>query len=145
MRTADPRLLKRRHSGSNTDPGEIANNSYSEPAGATKISDVGHKLAPIQDPATTNGYTTDASSRRKIGQGCSMAFYATAAGSVTFGDSTVTSLAAGVTDAGKLGFVGIPLAIGWTYLNSWQHDWMITSAGILSFVVEDATYASLQK
>jgi len=141
MRNADPRKINRKHRTPNSSAGDALNRAYSDQAGALKTSDVGHKLEPIADPNTAPGFTTNATTARKIGMGCTVAVWATSASTVTFGAAGVASLAAGVCSAN--GSVGIPLAANtWTYLNSFQHEWIITAASAMVFIVADDTYAS---
>lgn len=125
------------------DQGEVANQSYNEAAGAKKVMIVGGKLKPFcVVPDTT--YTTDFSTRRLVGKGVSLAFYnnSGAVASVTLGDSTVTSLVAGVANAA--GYVGVPVpANSWVYLNTYDIDHAITSvATCMGFIIEDDTSIS---
>jgi hypothetical protein len=147
MRSADPRRIKRRHGNPAHATGESINNAYSDQAGAMKISNVGHKLQPL--PTSDGSGTTAANAAAvKVGMGCSLALYNNnaALATATFGDASVASQAAGAVQAGTKS-VGIPLKPNeWTYLNSWNHEWLITSAAtVLVFIIDDSTHASEQK
>ena len=127
------------------DQGEIANQSYNQAAGAQKVMTVGGKLKPFQTGASA--YTTDFNTAsRQVGKGATLAFYNNtgAVASVTIGDSSVTSLAAGVTNAA--GRVGVPVpANSWVYLNTYDLDFAITSAvTCMGFIVEDDTSISVR-
>lgn len=120
----------------------IENLEYNNAAGSKKVSEVGRHLLPI--PYLLVGvlsYTTDATTRRILPSlGRCLAVYnnAGAIGSVTLGeDNTVSSLAAGVTDAN--GHVGIPCAANsWTYIACNEQQWVISSAAtLLVFIVDD--------
>ncbi|HLD91703.1 MAG TPA: hypothetical protein VI911_11950 [Patescibacteria group bacterium] len=132
------KLKNRRKANNNYDPSSVDSNSYNDAAGARKTIEVGHHLKPIKTGATT--FTTDCSTKTKVGKGISLAIFGVADGSVTIGDSTVAILATGVTDAN--GFVGIPvMAEHWIYLNTYTYDYIITSsADIKVFIIEDDTY-----
>jgi len=126
------------------DPGAINNIEHNPAAGAQKNIDVGGHLIPLKIiSGSTLAYTTDASTRRALDNlGVSLAVYNNAAtmGSITLGeDNTVTSLAAGVTDAA--GHVGIPCPPNsWTRISAGTQNWVIASAATLMvFVVDDHT------
>lgn len=120
------------------DPSSIANNTYSDKAGAQKNTEVGRKLIPIQIGATS--FTTDCSTARALpSAGRNLAVYnnAGAIGSITTGPAGVTSLAPGVTDAN--GRVGIPCPAGeWTYIALGEDTFVIASAAtLLVFLIDD--------
>ena len=133
------KIKDRRTARNNYDPSSVDSNSYNDAAGARKVSDVGHHLKPID---LGSSFTTDASTRRKVGKGKSIAIYnaGAAVGSITLGDSTITSLAVGVTNAN--GNVGIPVNINsWVYLNTYKYDHIIAdSADLKVFIIEDDTF-----
>jgi hypothetical protein len=142
MRQALRTLRRRKAPQSNgTDSLGLA---YCDQSGSLRVSNVGHKLEPFLVGGT---YTTALTSATNVDLGATIAIYnpTGTAGAVTFGDSTVTALSAGAVDGGGKGFVGIPLAPNaWTYLNSFEHNWVITSAGMLTFMINDDLYASVQ-
>lgn len=127
----------RRTARNNYDPNSVDSNSYNDAAGGRKITDVGHHLKPI-DLGTS--FTTDATTKRKLGKGVAIAVFSTAGGVVTIGNyADVTSLAAGVVSAG--GYVGVPIPPNtWIYLNTYLYDTVITGAGVMTFIIEDDTY-----
>ena len=61
------KLADRRKAKDNFDPSSVDSNSYNDEAGARKVIQVGPKLIPLNLTATT--WTTDASTRRKVGKG----------------------------------------------------------------------------
>jgi hypothetical protein len=130
-------MKKTRSTDQGLDQGSIFNNSFNTASGSFKVSEVGHKLKPL---LVAGSYTTDFTTSRKIGKGATLAFYNTtgSAAAVTIGDSAITALAVGVTNA--QGSVGIPVPPNsWLYLNSYDQEYCITAAGIKSFIVEDHT------
>ncbi len=131
------KVKNRRTADNNYDPSSVDSNSYNDPAGGRKITDVGHHLKPID---VGSGFTTDATTKRKIGKGIAIAVFSVAGGAVTIGDNaTVTALAAGVVDAS--GHVGIPVPPNsWVYLNTYTYDTVITEAGVMTFIIEDDSY-----
>ena len=135
----------RRKAKDNYDPGAVDSNTYNDAAGSRKISDVGHHLEPIKINPTS--FTCDISTKRLIGKGVVLALYNndTVVHSVTLGDSTVTSLVAGVANAS--GQAGIALAPGqYTYVNTYIYDYAISdSANVLAFVVTDDTFMEFRK
>ncbi len=128
------------------DPSSIQNNSYNEAVGAQKNMEMGHHLLPI--PNGSASYTTDLSTITTIKPGTTIALYNNSGTvrTVTLGDSTVVSQAAGAVQAGT-DFVGIPLAINsWTYIATYNKTHVVTSnAAVLCFIVKDETYISNQK
>lgn len=128
----------------NYDPYGATSNQYSDYAGAQKVSNVGHRLIPLQ---TASGWTCDASSRIKVARGATIAIYNNSGtvASVTTGDVTVSSQAPGSVQNGTpttlAAFVGIPCkANDWTYINMFDHDFVITSAATcLVYVIQDHT------
>jgi hypothetical protein len=134
------KLKNRRSARNNYDSSSVDSNSYSDACGGRKITDVGHHLKPIVvDPAVPS-FTTDATTKKKVGKGVAIALFSAAGGTVTIGsDATIASLGAGVTDIN--GHVGIPVpANQWVYLNTYLYDSVITSAGVITFLIEDDTY-----
>lgn len=126
------------------DPSTISNLEYSDAAGSKKVSEVGRHLVPLKFVSVgVVTYTTDASTKRVLDNaGACLAVYNNSAGvqSVTLGeDSTIASLAVGVTDA--TGHVGIPCAPNsWTYIACGQSNWVITSSAVLLvYVIDDNT------
>lgn len=127
------------------DPSAIDNLEFNAAAGSHKISEVGRHLLPI--PYVSGGsvaYTTQANAAPVILPilGTNLAVYNNSGSlaSLTLGeDNTITSLAAGTTDAS--GHVGIPLAPNsWTYIASASQQWVITSAAtVLVFMIDDTT------
>lgn len=124
------------------DPASIHNLEYNDAAGSKKVSEVGRHLLPI--PFINAGavaYTTNATTARPVpNQGRNLAVYnnAGAVGSITLGeDATITSLAAGVTDA--TGHVGVPcMPNAWTYIACASQQWVIASAAtLLVFLIDD--------
>jgi hypothetical protein len=140
----NPRSLRRRKAVQNSGA-DALNNTFCEQSGSLRVSEVGNKLEPLGGPGGT--FTTNASIATNVDLGATLAIYnpTSSAGVVTFGDSTVTLLAAGAVDSGGKGFVGIPLQPNaWTRVNSFEHNWVITTAGMFTFVVNDDLYASVQ-
>lgn len=126
------------------DPASINNIEHNPAAGAQKNIDVGGHLLPLKIiSGGVVAYTTDATTRRALdAPGASLAVYNNAGtmASITLGeDNTVTSLAAGVTDAA--GHVGIPCPPNsWTRISAGTQNWVISSAAtLLVFVVDDHT------
>jgi hypothetical protein len=141
---------KQRKNAFSIDLGNINLNSYNDAAGSMKISNVGHKLNPIKISDTS--YTTDASTRRKVGKGVTIAIYnnigapATVA-TITVGDVTVANGAAGAVQVSGINyFVTIPCQPNtWTYINTYDFDYIITDAATtLCFVVEDDSYINIR-
>lgn len=141
-------MAKRNHNNTNFDPATVANNSYNDYAGSTKVSPVGHKLVPMQTAPET--YSTSAAARVAVGKGVSLAVYNndTAVAWVTTGDVTVTSQAGGTvqaaTPAALTPFVGVAVAPNsWTYINTYDHSHVIASAATcLVYVIKDDTSVS---
>jgi len=131
-------INKQRTAKANYDPSSVDSNSYNNAAGGRKVTLVGHHLKPIKTGLNT--YTTDISTRTKVGQGVTLAIYAKSDSTVTIGGSGVLSLAVGVTDAN--GKVGIPVVANtWIYLNTYLDDYIISSSNnIVAYIVEDDTY-----
>lgn len=126
------------------DPGQIHNIEHNPAAGGKKTLEIGPHLIPIPIIVSNAlAYTTDASTKRALpNPGVCLAVYNNAGtvGSITLGeDNTVTSLAAGVTDAN--GHVGIPcMPNAWTKISCGMQNWVISSAATLMvFIVEDHT------
>jgi hypothetical protein len=143
MRSGSPRSLRRRKAVQNSGVDAI-NNTYCEQSGSLRASNVGHKLEPL---FVGGVYTTNLSTATNVDLGATLAIFnpTGSTGVVTFGDATVTLLAAGAVDSGGKGFVGIPLQPNsWTYLNSFEHNWVITTAGMLTYAINDDLYASNQ-
>ena len=125
------------------DPATIHNLEYSDSAGSKKVSEVGRHLLPIPYVSGASiAYTTNCTTVRTVDPGKCLAVYnnSGSVASVTLGeDNTVTSLAAGVTDAN--GHVGIPcLPNAWTYIAMSTQNWVISSAAtLLVFLIDDNT------
>lgn len=123
----------------NIDPSSIANQTYSESAGAQKNTEVGRHLVPLKSDGTT--YTTDATTVRALpSKGKNLAIYnnSTILYAVTLGsNSSIAALASGVTDAN--GNVGIPCEKeGWTYIACNDKQYVITqNAALMVFLIED--------
>lgn len=131
------------------DPSQVDLLTYNEKSGAKKSLTVGPSLIPLGDGA--GGYTTNASTARRAlpAAGTLLAIYnnSGAVGSVTIGDVTVTSQAAGaVQTSGTNIFVGVPVAANsWFYLSSAQWNYVIASAAtMLVFIIDDPTYIVTQ-
>lgn len=141
-----PNIKERQIPGDQTrDPSAIELLTYNEKSGSRKSSEVGRALIPLGDGA--GGYTTNASTAPRVlpSAGINMAIYnsAGAVGSVTVGDSTMTSQAPGVVQvSGSNVFVGVPCAPNaWTYLSSAQWNWVAASAATLFvFIIDDPTF-----
>jgi hypothetical protein len=135
-------MSNNRDSSQSIDQGAIANLAFNQAAGVYKVAQAGLKLKPLK--LSDISHTTDFSTLRLVGKGATLAFYNStgAALTVTMGGSAQTSLAAGATSAD--GKVGIPVpANSWFYANSYDDTHAITSAaGLLGFIVEDATSIS---
>lgn len=120
--------------------GETEDLKFNQASGADKVIPAGHHLKPMMTGAST--YSTNATSRVNVGKGATLAIFNNAAtvASVTLGDSTVTSQVPGAVQAGK-SFVGIPLrSYEFTYLNTFDKDYVIASAStVLVYIVEDDT------
>lgn len=132
-----------RNTGSQAiDQGEIANQKYNQAAGADKVMIVGGHMKPLQIGASS--YTTDYTTARKVGKGVTMAFYndTGATASITIGDSAITALTHGVTDAN--GNVGLPVpSKSWLYINTYHSEYVISSsATCFGYIIEDDTSIS---
>jgi hypothetical protein len=138
-------IKKRNSLGNQTqDLGAIGNYVYNQAAGANKVTEVGRHLLPLPTPGSGTGYTTNVSSAAYAlpSPGRNLAVYNTSgtAGAITFGtDSTVTALAAGVTDSS--GRVGLPCqGNAWSYFAAGYSSWVISSAStLLVFLINDDT------
>jgi hypothetical protein len=128
--------------------GDIDNITYNEPAGAQKQLSVGPHLVPLNDGAS--GFTTDATTIRAMRRGTALAIFNTNATTVYAatirGASTGTALASGVTDP-ITGEVGVPCApLSWTYLNSYDKQYVITNNVALQvFEIFDESYITNQR
>lgn len=120
--------------------GETEDLKFNQASGADKVIPAGHHLKPIFIGANT--FSTNATTRLSIGRGVTLAVFNNAAtvSTITIGDSTVTSQGAGLVQAGTE-FVGIPLKpYEYTYLNTFDKEYVITSAATaLVYIVEDDT------
>jgi hypothetical protein len=140
-----PKPIIRNNPAVTYDPANIENLIFNPAAGAKKSTEVGRHLLPI--PIISAGavaYTTvvNAAAVALPGKGKNLAVYnsSNAVGSVTLGeDNTITSLAAGATDAN--GHVGIPCPPNaWTYIACSTQNWVISSAAtLLVFLIDDQT------
>jgi hypothetical protein len=138
-------INKRNVNGNNVqDPNAIVVNEYSNSSGAKKVTEVGRHLLPLPTPTVGTGYTTviNAAPYALPSAGRNLAVFNSTAttGSITFGtDSTVTSLAAGITDSS--GRVGLPCPQGWSYFAGGYSNWVISSAATLFvFLINDESY-----
>lgn len=137
--------MKRSQVKSNNDPSSVASKTYNEYAGSTKISDVGHKFAPLQ--SSTGVFTTDASTVVPVGAGKALAIYndSDAIESVTTGDNSVVSQTVGAIQAGTpadlFPFIGIPCKPNdWTYINLFDHTHVVTSSdNCIVLIIKDDT------
>jgi len=135
--------MKRNVNGNTVqDPSAISVLQYNNPSGARKSVQMGQHLLPLPVPGVGTGWTTDVSGGAYAlpTAGKSLVVYnnSNTLGSITFGtDSTVTALAAGVTDSS--GRVGLPcLPNQYTVLASGYSNWVISSAStLLVFLVND--------
>jgi hypothetical protein len=126
------------------DPSTIAAHTYNEAAGAQKNTEVGRHLLAIGDGAS--GYTTNATTARKIPRGKCLAVYnnANAVGSITLGDDAVAlvSQAPGAVQANTNGrSVGIACAPNdWTYIACAEQTQVIASAAtLLVYMIDDSS------
>lgn len=121
------------------DPSLLENLMYNEPAGGQKNLTVGPSLSPM---LVSGAYTTNATAIKSLKKGTNLAIYNNSGTlhSITAGDSTVTSLAPGVTSAS--GFVGVPcLPNSWTYLSTGYNTHIVASnAALLVFIIQDDSY-----
>lgn len=131
---------------STNDPSSIQALTYNHQTGAQKNMEMGRHLIPIPTSATT--FTTDASASAVAlpSKGLTLAIYNNSgtARAVTLGDSAVTALAIGVTNAS--GLVGVPcLPNDWTYLATFDKTHVITNSSDLKvMIVADSTVINSQ-
>lgn len=128
------------------DPANVNNLTYNQASGAFKSIDGGYHLKPI--PVPPSSFTTNAVAAKSCRKGTTIAIYNNSGAMQTFNfgeSSSVTTLAIGISDAS--GNVGIPCKPNdWTYLNSNEKEWFITSsANLIIFFVEDETYITSQR
>lgn len=120
--------------------GETEDLKFNQASGADKVIPAGHHLKPIF--IGLNTFTTNATAKLNVGKGITLAIFNNSAGvlSATIGDSTLVSQTVGAVQAGT-DFVGIPLRpYTFTYLNTFDKDYVITSsANALVYIVEDDT------
>lgn len=122
------------------DPLQIKSIEYNPASGAQKSLIVGPRLVPIQ---IAGGYTTNVSGGLVILPflGANLAIYnnAGAVGAVTAGDSNITALAPGVSDA--FGNVGVACAPNsYTYISMGNHRYVTSTAStLLVYIMEDPT------
>lgn len=120
--------------------GETADLKFNQASGADKVIPAGHHLKPVF--IGVGGYTTNATTRLNVGKGVTLAIYNNSAlvASATIGDATVVSQAPGAVQAGTP-FVGVALSSqSFTYLNTYDKDYIVTSAAtVLVYIVEDDT------
>lgn len=131
---------------STNDPSSIQALTYNHQTGAQKNMEMGHHLIPIPTSATT--FTTDASASALAlpSKGLTLAVYnnSATARSITLGDSTVTALGIGATNAS--GLVGVPCTPNnWTYLATFDKTHVITNSSDLKvMIVADSTVINSQ-
>jgi hypothetical protein len=131
---------------STNDPSSIQALTYNHQTGAQKNMEMGHHLIPIPTSSTT--FTTDASVSAVAlpSKGLTLAIYNNSgtARAATLGDSTVTALGIGVTNAS--GLVGVPCAPNsWTYLATFDKTHVITNSSDLKvMIVADSTVINSQ-
>lgn len=130
------------------DPSTIANATYNEQSGAQKNMEVGRHLLALPDGS--GGYTTNATTARKLLMGKCLAVFNNSAtvAAVTLGDDTYppTAQAAGVVQASTAGRnIGIPCTPNdWTYIAMNDQNQVIASAAtLLVFVIDD--YSTIQQ
>jgi hypothetical protein len=122
------------------DPLQIKSVQYNPASGGQKSLIVGPRLIPIQ---IAGGYTTNVSTGPVALPylGANLAIYnnSRTAGSVTAGDSTITALAIGATDAnGNVGVACAPNA--YTYLSLGNHRYVVSNAStLIVYIIEDPT------
>ena len=128
-------------------PDRIANNTYNEAAGAQKNVSVGPHLKAIFAGGV---YTVNAAAILGVGEGTALAVFnsnTTTVRSITVRASAAgTALAAGAVDAtnGEVGVACAPLE--WTYLNTYDKNFVITnSAELFVYVIHDDTYITNQR
>lgn len=130
------------------DEAAIANFSYSQSMGGTKVGEVGKHLLPLVQPGVGTGYSTNPSAAFSLpGAGKNLAVYNNSGtvAAITFGtDNTVTALAAGATDSS--GRVGLPCAPNqFSYFASGYNNWVISSSSsLLVFLIDDQTSIQVQ-
>lgn len=119
---------------------DVESIEYNPASGAQKSLLVGPRLLPI--PLSSTSWTTDASTKRALPLlGSNIAIYNNSGtvASIVIGNSSITTLAPGVTDAS--GNVGVALPPNsWTNLSMSNNQYIITSASTaLVYIVEDPT------
>lgn len=120
--------------------GETEDFKFNPAAGADKVVIVGPCLKPIPG---SGGFKTNLSSATNVGLGVSLAIYnpTNAVLWATVGDSTVTLQTSGGVQSGT-DFAAIPLKPNdFTYISTFDEGFVITSAGVYSYIIEDDTYA----
>ncbi len=131
---------------STNDPSSIQAITYNHQTGAQKNMEMGHHLIPVPTSSTT--FTTDVSGAPVAlpSKGLTLAIYNNSgtARAVTLGDSTVTALAIGATNAS--GNVGIPcLPNNWTYIATFDKTHIISNSSDLKvMIVSDSTIINSQ-
>ena len=131
---------------STNDPSSIQAVTYNHQVGAQKNMEMGHHLIPIPTAPTT--FTTDVSGTAVAlpSKGITLAVYnnSSTAYSLTLGDSSVTALAVGATNAS--GFVGVPCTPNnWTYIATFDKTHAISNSSNLKvMIVADSTVINSQ-
>jgi hypothetical protein len=130
---------------STNDPSSIQAVTYNHQTGAQKNMEMGRHLIPIPTSPTT--FTTDVTSATALpSKGITLAIYnaSSTAYAITLGDSTVTALGIGVTNAS--GNVGIPCTPNdWTYIATFDKTHVISNSSNLKvMIVADSTVINSQ-
>jgi hypothetical protein len=131
---------------STNDPSSIQAVTYNHQVGAQKNMEMGHHLIPIPTSATTFTADVSGSAVALPSKGITLAIYnnSSTAYAVTLGDSAVTTLAIGVTNAA--GSVGIPCTPNnWTYIATFDKTHVISNSSNLKvMIVADSTVINSQ-
>ena len=136
---------KRRIAHNNYDPSSVDSNTYNDAAGARKISDVGHYLAPVQTGATS--FTTDLTTAALVGEGIILALYNsdTVVHSITLDTVAPASALSAGTVSGAL--VGIALPPGqYTYINTYTNQYARTDdSTVFAYRVVDDSFMGFRR